>query len=278
MFTTTKENLISHLIDDLGLKKGDLVFLHPGIIGLGNIEGGINTITEAFSEVLAQGVWIIPTFSYSWCKGERYVPSETQCPSMGAYVKGAWKDKRFVRSLNPNFSVAALQNEYNKEIIKLLFQTAPTCFGKGSVFDNIYQLSHRLDGYIILFGGAHDDVIFRSTFVHYVEEKVGAPYRYLKKFSNPDNNNEFVTQLVRFMSLEEYCKVTGKISSEYDFPIKDDYTLLGKDLKENKLVKIKPFGYSQTRMVPIKAFCDFLEEKIKKNPHYCITKRYMSKV
>ena len=273
MFITTKENLVQHLKNDLGLEKNDFVFLHSGLIGLGLIEGGVDIITAAFDEVLSQGILIIPTFSYSWCKGEPFGPLKTECLDMGTYASQAWKDERFVRSSNPNFSVAALQNRHNSEIIKRLFNTAPTCFGIGSVFDNMYRLSHTLDGYIILLGGAHNDVIFRTTFIHYIEEKLCAPSRYLKKFTNRANNKEYVLQLVRFLTSEEYIKIRGEATDRYNFPVKNDYTLLGKDLIKNSLIKIKPFGYSKTRVVAIKDFCDFLEKKLKDDPDYCVTKR-----
>ena len=39
---------------------------------------------------------------------------------------------------------------------------------------------------------------------------------------------------------------------------------------ENGLLKQKPFAYSQTRMVPIKAFCDLLEKRLTEMPDYCV--------
>lgn len=278
MFITTKEKLARHLRDDLGLKNKDLVFLHSGLIGLGHIDGGLNTITDAFSEVLAQGILIIPTFSYSWCKGELFEPLETECPDMGMYAGQAWKDKRFLRSSNPNFSVAALQNRDNGKLIKQLFNTAPTCFGISSVFDNMYKLSHLLDGYVVLLGGAHNDVVFRTTFIHYIEEKVCVPYRYLKKIANPRNDKEYILQLVRFLTSQEYIEVRGEATEKYNFPVKYDYALLGRDLIKNGLIKIRPLGYSQTRIVAIKDFCDFLEKKLKDDPNYCLEKRKLDEL
>ena len=92
MFTTTKNTLVNHLQDDLKIKKTDLVFLHSGVLGLGKIEGGIETITAAFENVLAEGLLVIPSFSYSWCNNEVFDPLSTGCPKMGTYASEAWKN------------------------------------------------------------------------------------------------------------------------------------------------------------------------------------------
>lgn len=271
MFVATKENLTYHLRNDLGLKRNDMVFMHSGIIGLGRLENGEETITQSFSEILSEGILIVPSFTYSWCKGEPFDQLNSECSKeMGGYAQNVWKEKRFTRSSNPNFSVAALKNKVNKKIIEEIFDTSHSCFGEKSVFDNMYKLAKEMDGYIILLGGAHNDAIFRTTFIHYVEEKVGVPNRYLKKFYNPKNKNEYVEQLVRFLSKEEYKSVTGKENSRYNFPIVPDYSRLGEDLIKNDLIVRKPFGYSETRMVNIKSFCDFLQGELIKYPDYCV--------
>ena len=155
-------------------------------------------------------------------------------------------------------------------MIAQIFKIGKSCFGRQSVFDHLYQMAQERDGYIMLLGGAHSDAVFRCTFIHYVEEALGVPSRYLKKFYNPENKKEYVEQLVRYLSEEEYQKVNGKKNGYYTFPINSDYTLLGKDLLKNNLLTQKPFGYSQTRMISMKAFCDFLRKQLRQMPDYCV--------
>lgn len=256
----------------MGLKKRDVVFMHSGLIGLGQQENGLDTITEAFQNVLSEGLLVIPSFTYSWCREKPFDPLTSECPNeVGAYSQNVWKDKRFTRSCDPNFSVGALKNHHNEKMITRIFDIGKSCFGKKSVFDHMYQLAQERDGYIMLLGGAHSDAIFRCTFIHYVEEMVGIPSRYLKKFYNPENHYEYVEQLVRYLSEEEYEKVNGKKNGRYTFPIKSDYTFLGKDLLENNLLTQKSFGYSQTRMVSMKTFCDFLRKQLRQMPDYCVS-------
>lgn len=271
MFETNEGNLSSHLVKDIGLQPTDFVWLHSGVVGLGLLSSGIQTITNAFKGALYEGTLIIPTFSYSWCKNETFDPLKTECPDMGSYASRAWKNKGFIRSLNPNFSVAALRNTSNTEFIKQIFSAGEekTCFGKGSIFDRMYQKTENTNGYIILLGGAHNDVVFRSTFLHYIEEKIGVPYRYKKKFYNPDLTDDYVEQYARFFSKEEYNKITGQ-DSIYEFPVKEKYDQLGKDLVHDGLLIQVPFGYSKTRALCIRTFCDWLEKKLLSDQEYLL--------
>lgn len=263
--------MIHHLTRDLGLKKHDLVFMHSGVIGLGRLDGGFNMITEAFAEVLSEGLLVIPSFTYSWCKKELFDPATTECPKeVGSYAQAAWKDWRFVRSQDPNFAVAALKNDFNQGMIEQMLDIGSSCFGKKSVFDYMYKITQERRGYVLLLGGAHSDAVFRTTFIHYIEERVSVPSRYLKKFYNPADKNEYVKQLCRFISAEEYQAVTGKTQSHYSFPIVSDYSLLGEDIIKANLVIQKPFGYSESRMVQIREFCDFIDAKLRRYPDYFV--------
>ncbi len=245
--------------------------MHSGVIGLGRLEGGFDVITEAFAEVLSEGLLVIPSFTYSWCKSEPFDPAVTECPKeVGSYAQAAWKDQRFARSRDPNFAVAALKNQFNQPLIEQMLDIGSSCFGKRSVFDHMYKIVKRRNGHVLLLGGAHSDAVFRTTFIHYVEENVGVPSRYLKKFHDPADHHKYVEQLCRFISLEEYQAVTGKTKCHYSLPIISDYSLLGEDLIKENLIIRKPFGYSETRMVPLKAFCDFIEGRLKQNPDYFV--------
>ena len=121
MFETNSNNLLTHLRDEIGLESNALVWLHSGVMGLGLLKGGIETITNVFDKVLSNGALVIPTFSYSWCNDENYDPSLTECWKMGVYAKDAWKDQRFTRNNNPNFSVSVMDNSVNHEVRIALF-------------------------------------------------------------------------------------------------------------------------------------------------------------
>lgn len=273
MFNTNTGNLVEHLRDDMRIAENSLVWLHSGMVGLGLIQDGVNTITEAFSRILPKGALVIPSFTYSWCNGNVYDSFTTECPDMGCYGKVAWKDKRFKRNSNPNFAIAIMDQTPDKRVenILLLDETKWTCFGEGSVFDHMYRLSEEMPGQVVLLGGAHNDVVFRSTFLHFIEERVGVPYRWLKRFYNPENTAEAVEQYVRFFTEDEYKEhFYSSPPDYYQFPISETYELLGKDLQAEEMITIKKFGYSETRMVQMNSFCSWLQAKLIKHPEYLL--------
>ena len=154
MKKTTKSDLVSHLKNDLRVKKRDIVFLFSAVWGLGALENGLDTITEAFDEVLPEGLLVVPTFSYSWCKNEDFSPERTPCPDMGVYADSVWKDPNFIRTNQPNFSVCFLKNNFNGNLIKELKEVDQTCFGPGSIFGKLNKKFTNRSAHILLLGGA----------------------------------------------------------------------------------------------------------------------------
>ncbi len=274
MINTNFDDLVNHLKNDLLIESEALIWLHSGLIGMGVLNGGIATITDAFEKVLANGALVIPTFTYSWCNGESFDPKKSDCPDVGAYAENAWKDDRFIRNNNPNFSIAAMDNTVDGVVKNEICDqsTSSTCFGQGSVFEKMWQISLHRPAYILLLGGAHNDVVFRTTFLHMIEEKVGIPYRYNKYFYNPEDKNDRVSQYVRFLSKEEYqLQNDNLLSVDFEFPIEEKYNKLGQDIQIDGLLVMKKFAYSISRMVPMCQFCRWLMNKLEKEPNYLLS-------
>tara|TARA_B100000315_G_scaffold244396_1_gene268911 strand:- start:3 stop:827 length:825 start_codon:yes stop_codon:yes gene_type:complete len=274
LINTNLQDIVNHLKNDLLIEPEALVWLHSGVIGMGVLNGGIVTITNAFEKVLSRGALVIPTFTYSWCNGESFDPKRSECPDVGAYAEKAWKDDRYFRNNNPNFSVAAMDNTVDGVVKNEICDVTAnsTCFGKGSVFEKMWQISLDRPGYILLLGGAHNDVVFRTTFLHMVEEKIDVPYRYNKHFFNPEDKNDKVAQYVRYLSKEEYQSQNNKLPPpNLEFPIISKYNKLGQDVENDGLLEKKKFAYSQSRLVPINRFCTWLMSKLEKEPNYLLS-------
>ena len=269
MFETTVDNLSQHLVDDMGIQPDDLVFMFSGLWGLGKLENGVETIEHAFQKVLPKGTLIVPTFSYSWSSGESF-NELTPCPEMGAFSNYALTASSYKRTNNPNFSVAIRENEYNQSIVKDLLNIGDDCFDEESIFGKVVKYSQSNRAWILLLGGAFNDVKYRSTFIHYAQQKVGVKHRYIKKFKSPKSENRVVTQLVRYLDEEEYINKTGNSTNSFNFPIEEDYTQYGDDVDSAGLLCSKKFGYYPSRIVPIKDVVNLYMEKIGNNPFYCI--------
>lgn len=263
MEITTKKNLIKHFKSDLKLKNDSIIWLHVGISGFGILENGLKTLYDAINEYFSKGIVIIPSFTYSWNE-KNFFNKKTLCNEklLGPFPNYLIKKKKCLRSNNPNFSVIIINNSNKKNLIKNLISSQnKSCFGKNSIFDLLYHNSKQNKSYILLLGGAHNDVEFRTTFIHYVEEKIGVPYRFIKKVYSPDKKK----------FLFQYCRYRNKnLKNDLIFPDNIKYKNLGKLLNKDKNYIKKIFKYSRSRMIPINYFSDFLYDKISKNKNFLL--------
>ena len=56
MINTNLQDIVNHLKNDLLIEPEALVWLHSGVIGMGVLDGGIVTLTNAFEKVLVNGM------------------------------------------------------------------------------------------------------------------------------------------------------------------------------------------------------------------------------
>ena len=269
MKTLNKDILNKHIVDDLKIESDDIVFLFSAVWGLGRLEGGLDTITNTFSEVLSNGLLVIPTFSYSWAKGESWDPKTTDCPDMGNYPNHAYKQPGFERTNDPNFSVSMLRTEKNSDLVDELLDVDMNCFGEKSIFAKLYKKAKSKERrvFVVLLGGAFNDCLFRCTFFHLVQQKHGIPYRYLKEFHDPDGKiSEPVRQFSRYLSMEEYKEVNSGKEPPFPVPADEDFTPFGEAAKEAGHLTICDLNYYPTRMMEVSTLCDFFEEQVIADP------------
>lgn len=271
MIRTDADSLSRHLQGDLGLERDDIVLLFSGLWGLGKLTHGLDDITEAFRRTIPDGLLLVPTFTYSWCKGETYDPAASECPDMGGYSAQIWKQPGFVRSGNPNFSVAGWRTPQCSGVLDDLFDIDATCFGERSFFGNLERISRQRRAVIILLGGAFKDCLFRCPLIHAVQQHCRAPYRFEKSFPDPAGSGRAVTQLVRYLTLEEYLAVNGHPPPpRLALPVPENYGPYGEDLfREGKLLR-KPFAFYETRMATVPDAWDLFAAKLAQDPYYCV--------
>jgi aminoglycoside 3-N-acetyltransferase len=119
----------------------------------------------------SNGTLVMPTFSYSFTKGEVFDICNT--PSAVGMVTERFRTQAGVRrTANPIFSFAC-KGPRAEELCAI---RANECFGGESVFAAL----HRLNAHIVELGCSLSQ---GGTFVHYVETAHGVRYRYNKTFS-----------------------------------------------------------------------------------------------
>lgn len=204
---------IGSCLSELGVNQNDVVMIH-GDAGVAAQFKDIphsqklETLIEQFKIYFGnEGTIVVPAFSYSFCKGENFDLKET--PSeVGMFSEFFRKSGNISRSNHPIFSVST----YGKLASIFSNSNNSDCFGINTAFDLLF----KYDGTIICLGCELD----RVTFVHYVEQKFGVPYRYFKTFTGLlkiEENfvGQDVTFFVRDESIDASCDLDKfKISAE----------------------------------------------------------------
>lgn len=158
-----------NLIKKAGVKQGDTLLMHSEIFNLGipllPPKEYLNTLFLAIKETIGQaGTLIVPTYTYSFCKGKIYNP-KTSASKMGALNEFIRKNIATHRTLDANFSHAIL----GKKSLKLMQASNIDTFGKTGFFSAF----KALNGKILLLGNEK----IGGTFFHHIEKMANVSYR-----------------------------------------------------------------------------------------------------
>jgi aminoglycoside N3'-acetyltransferase len=192
----TKDQLVEQLAKT-GLRRGDTFMVHSSYKSLGGVEGGADTVIDAFLELVGpEGTALFPTFHFrAWTENHYFDILETQS-GMGAITEAARTRQGAIRTPHPIYSFAVfgkLAREFERcDDIE--------SFGENSVF----SLFHKLNGLIVSIGLGWNQTF---SFQHYIEHKVGAYYRRPKAFSGIYVDKNGVAQVKTYtMSVRKTLK------------------------------------------------------------------------
>ena len=162
----------------LGVEPSDTLFVHSDLrcalrIAGTSVEAKVDTLLDALVDAVVDGVLAMPTFSYSFCQGQDFDVDAT--PSTVGLLTERFRRRPGVRrTADPLFSAAllgAIPDPWSD-----LFEPGDSdAFGERSVFAFLRARRAKL-----AFVGASFEY---CTYVHHVEQRLGAPYRYFKEFS-----------------------------------------------------------------------------------------------
>jgi aminoglycoside 3-N-acetyltransferase len=162
---------IAGAVAEAGARRDDTLWVHSGLQRSGRVAGAtrdekLDTIIEGLG-AQAAALWM-PTFTYSFTRGEDYEPAVTPS-TVGLLTEHFRAGAR--RTADPIFS-AAVRGDAPEHLFAIRDQV---CFGPESVFAHLAEA----DALLVFF-----DVSFElCTFIHYVEQTLGVAYRYLKPFT-----------------------------------------------------------------------------------------------
>lgn len=149
-------------IKKIGIKPNDTVIIHSSMKAIGDVEGGADTVIDAFKDYLAEdGLLLIPALTYKETRQTLLFDVKNTVPCIGIIPTLAVKREDGVRSINPTHSVMAFgkkAREYVKGEEKLKSPTA-----RGGCFDRLADVNAK----ILLIGVGQN----KNTFMHAIDER-----------------------------------------------------------------------------------------------------------
>lgn len=163
----------------LGVRPTDTVFMHSGLrrclrVAGPTREAKLETIGDGVSGAVSEGVLIVPTFTYSFCRSEMYDIADSPS-TVGVFSEHFRQLPGVRRTADPLFSVA-VRGAVPAAWERPLFEVGDKdVFGEESVF----AMLRHVDAKFVFFGVPATT----CTFVHHVEQRNAVPYRYMKDFA-----------------------------------------------------------------------------------------------
>lgn len=165
----TKNDLLRH-IEKMDINPQGALLIHSSMKAIGPVEGGADTVLDAWSEYMGDGLLIFPTHTWKYIgdgKEQDVFDSRTLPACVGILPELFRKRPGVVRSLHPTHSVAALGKGAAAYTAGEEARHTPCsregCWGK--LLD--------LDAEILFLGCT----LRSNTFIHGVEEWEGIPNR-----------------------------------------------------------------------------------------------------
>ncbi len=210
----------------LGVDAGDVVFVHSSLSSMGRVEGGAETVVDAFLDVLGpSGTLVVPTFTLDRDleHGPILDPARDES-GVGRITEAARLRPGAKRSHHIFHSVAAIGADAD-----MTDHHGPSAWAADGPFWRL----HELDGRILLLGVPY----LRCTFFHMLEQIVQVPYRRWIEFEarllEPDGS---LTPLL-----------TRCFIPEGDF-VGNDFNKLGAELERSGLVRVGAIGNAVARL------------------------------
>ena len=156
----TKSDLMNHL-RLAGLTGDETILIHSSMKSIGPVEGGADTVLDAWMEFFADGLLLLPT--HTWAnvdRGETDFDPKTSEACIGILPNLFFRMPGVIRSLHPTHSMAG----YGRDAAEYLKGEEDTCTpcAPGGCYDRL----RGRGGKILLVGVTHA----RNTFIHGVEE------------------------------------------------------------------------------------------------------------
>lgn len=247
----TKELLINQL-KDMGLRPSDKIMVHSSMKAIGEVEGGADTVVDAFMEYFSDGLFMTPAHTWKQMSADYNIFDPATEPACVGIIPNIFMKKEGVcRSLHPTHSIAAF-GSMAEEYVKGDDNFNTPCNPKGC-FGRLYDIDAR----IFLIGVTHA----KNTYIHSIEESLEIKQRFTSEptlfyIKREDGTLKSVEMYRHFNSQ------TAHISESFD-KLMDYYYETG------AAVKVR-FGAADCILCSARSLFKVTSEVLTKKPDYFI--------
>lgn len=157
---------IGRYVGDLGVSKGDILMVHADLRIFGAIEGNAKDLVSLLLEIVGEnGTLITPSFTFSFPENFDLEKSATTTGAISKLFSKHESVRRLPDGMTSYYMVG-------KDSDSLISNWKNSSYGDNSIPDQVYNKS----GKILQLG---TDIL---SLIHYLEERVGVPYREVKRF------------------------------------------------------------------------------------------------
>lgn len=242
----TKNSLLKDIEKSVIRKTGTLL-IHSSMKAVGEVEGGAETVLDAFIEYMKDGLLLFPTHSWSEnnLKDSIYDP-KTEPSCVGILTNLFMRREGAIRSMHPTHSVTAMGERAAEYVLRdrEVFTPCP----RNGCFAGLYDEHAQL-----LFLGT---TLQTNTFIHALEESLDIPDRINpkpRKIKLLFENGE--TKVIDFHS---HHSSLGNVSLNYDKLLPPML-----DMGIAKEVKI---GDALSYVVEVRPMADWVLSLLRQNP------------
>lgn len=163
----TKQDLIKCL-KGMELQPTDAIMVHSSMKAIGEVDGGADTVVDAFMEFFETGLLMMPTHTWAQMGSDYATYNPATEPACVGIIPNIFRQREgVVRSLHPTHSIAAY-GPMAAEYIKGEENATSPC-SPGGCWDRLKDIKAK----ILLLGVTHS----RNTYIHSVDEVLNIPDR-----------------------------------------------------------------------------------------------------
>lgn len=268
-------------LESMGLKGDETVLIHSSMKAIGAVDGGADTVLDAWMEYFKDGLLLLPTHTWKTVNADNPVYNPYTTPScVGLLTNMFMKRDGVIRSLHPTHSMSGYGKNAAEYLAGEEYNNTPCT--PGGCYDRLKEVG----GKVLLVGVGHE----RNTYIHSVEEVLNVPNRLsdmpmelVIELQEESNNSGKLPPYNRDEGWKKHTdnKLCRKVYVRKHYNaqqphISEDFVKLNQIFLDSGVVKKVKFGDADSLLCDAKGMFNIVRQVIAPDPECIVTKDTLS--